>query len=187
MRAEQHADGVLGVVADVIDIPQEYERAVAAVLGDRLQYVIVRGEDDGAVAVDRLRQESSGRSSFIPLQPRVPDLSAVAKLNGTSRRLMDLVRVDDRYRYVAQSLLGEVVLVPDLQPAIALWRQNGIRVTLVTPEGDVIDPSRRDHRRQRPSDRGGDPRPPPRDRAAARRRRDDARAARPRCAPSSTR
>jgi chromosome segregation protein len=141
MRAEHHPDGVLGVVADVIDIPQEYERAVAAVLGDRLQYVIVRGEEDGAVAVDRLRQEASGRSSFIPLAPRVPDLSAVAKLNGTSRRLMDLVHVDDRYRGVAQSLLGEVMLVPDLPAAIDLWRQNGIRVTLVTPEGDVVDPS----------------------------------------------
>jgi chromosome segregation protein len=141
MRAEQHAEGVLGVVADVIDIPQEHERAVAAVLGDRLQYVIVRGEQDGAFAVDRLRQEASGRSSFIPLNPRVPDLSAVAKLNGTSRRLLDLVGVDERYRSVAQSLLGDVVLVPDLQSAIGLWRKNGIRVTLVTPDGDVVDPS----------------------------------------------
>ena len=141
MRAEHHADGVLGVVADVIDIPQEHERAVAAVLGDRLQYVIVRAEEDGAGAVDRLRQEASGRSSFIPLQPRVPDLSAVAKLNGASRRLMDLVTVEDQYRSVAQSLLGDVVLVPDLDAAIALWRQNGVRVTLVTPEGDVVDPS----------------------------------------------
>ncbi len=141
MRAEQHADGVFGVVADVIDIPQEYERAVAAVLGDRLQYVIVRGEEEGAVAVDRLRQDASGRSSFIPLRPRVPDFSDVAKLNGTSRRLMDLVSVEERYRGVASSLLGDVVLVPDLQSAIGLWRKNGIRVTLVTPEGDVIDPS----------------------------------------------
>jgi len=141
MRSEQHADGVLGVVADVIDIPQEFERAVAAVLGDRLQYVIVRGEEDGAVAVDHLRQEASGRSSFIPLQPRIPDLSAVAKLNGTSRRLMDLVGVDDRFRSVAQSLLGDVVLVPDLDSAIGVWRQNGIRVTLVTPQGDVVDAS----------------------------------------------
>ncbi|MGH7786339.1 MAG: chromosome segregation protein SMC, partial [Candidatus Binatia bacterium] len=141
MRAEQHADGVFGVVADVIDIPQEYERAVAAALGDRLQYVIVRGEDEGADAVQRLRQDSSGRSSFIPLNPRVPDLSEIAKLNGTSRRLMDLVKVDARYASVAASLLGEVVLVPDLASAISLWRKNGINMTLVTPEGDVLDPS----------------------------------------------
>jgi chromosome segregation protein len=160
MRAEQHAEGVLGVVADVIDIPQAYERAVAAVLGERLQYVIVRGEQDGASAVDRLRQDASGRSSFIPLNPRVPDLTAVAKLNGTSRRLVDLVKVDERYETVAQSLLGEVVLVPDLASAISLWRQNGIRVTLVTPEGDVIDPSGvitggSDRRSRRRSWRGG--------------------------------
>jgi chromosome segregation protein len=141
MRHEQHADGVLGVVADVIDIPQEYERAVAAVLGDRLQYVIVRGEDDGAVAVDRLRQEASGRSSFIPLAPRVPDLTAVQSLNGTSRQMLDLVRVREEYRGVAQALLGEVVLVPDLGSAISMWKQHGVRVTLVTPEGDVLDPS----------------------------------------------
>ncbi|MBX3024480.1 chromosome segregation protein SMC [bacterium] len=141
MREEQHPDGVLGVVADVIDIPQQYERAVAAVLGERLQYVIVRGEEEGAEAVDRLRQEAMGRSSFIPLQPRVPDLAAVQSLNGTSRQMLDLVRVRDEYRSVAQALLGEVVLVPDLATAIAMWRQHGVRVTLVTPDGDVLDPS----------------------------------------------
>ena len=141
MREEHHPDGVLGVVADVIDIPQQYERAVAAVLGDRLQYVIVRGEDEGAEAVDRLRQAASGRSSFIPLQPRVPDLTGVQSLNGTSRQMLDLVRVRDEYRGVAQALLGEVVLVPDLSTAIGMWREHGVRVTLVTPDGDVLDPS----------------------------------------------
>lgn len=141
MREEHHPDGVLGVVADVIDIPQQYERAVAAVLGERLQYVIVRGEEEGAEAVDRLRQEAMGRSSFIPLQPRVPDLAAVQSLNGTSRQMLDLVRVRDEYRGVAQALLGEVVLVPDLGTAITMWRQHGVRVTLVTPDGDVLDPT----------------------------------------------
>jgi len=141
MRQEQHPDGVLGVVADVIDIPQQYERAVAAVLGERLQYVIVRGADEGAEAVGRLREESSGRSSFIPLQPRVPDLTGVQSLNGASRQMLDLVGVRDEYRGVARALLGEVVLVPDLPTAIDMWRQHGVRVTLVTPDGDVLDPS----------------------------------------------
>ncbi len=141
MREEQHADGVLGVVADVIDIPQQYERAVAAVLGDRLQYVIVRGADEGIGAVDLLRREASGRGSFIPLEPRAMPLNGAASMNGTSRRLLDLVQFDDSFRGVAESLLGEVVLVPDLESAVGLWRKNGVYVTLVTPEGDVVDPS----------------------------------------------
>ncbi len=133
--------GVLGVVADVIDVPQQYERAVAAALGERLQYVIVRESDDGLGAVCTLRQEDSGRGSFIPLSPRQipPNGNGASSLNGDTRRLLDLVEVEDRYRHVAETLLGEVVLVPDLNSGLALWRQNGVHVTMVTPEGDVID------------------------------------------------
>lgn len=133
--------GVLGVVADVIGVPEPYERAVAAALGDRLQYVIVRQEDDGVGAVATLRQEDSGRGSFIPLSPRPVRMNGngTASLNGNTLRLLDLVDVDEPYRRVADTLLGEVVLVPDLDSGLALWRKNGVHVTMVTPEGDVID------------------------------------------------
>jgi chromosome segregation protein len=33
----------------------------------------------------------------------------------------------------------EVVLVPDLSEALTIWRRNGVHVTMVTPDGDVID------------------------------------------------
>jgi len=134
------ATGVLGVVADVIDIPQQYERAAAAVLGERLQYVIVAGEDDGAGAVDRLRREEQGRGSFIPLHPRQYEHGA-AQMNGASKRMLELVAFDESFRSVAEALLGDVVLVPDLTTAVSAWRQDGGRVTLVTPDGDVMQPS----------------------------------------------
>lgn len=139
---DEHRDeGVLGVVADVLGVPVEHERAVAAALGERLQYVIVRGEHDGADAVSKLRSNDSGRGSFIPLTPRPAPLlgPGAASLNGNTRRLLDVVSVDERYQAVADALLGEVVLVPDLTEGLALWRHNGVHVTMVTPEGDVID------------------------------------------------
>ncbi|MFI5364689.1 MAG: chromosome segregation protein SMC [Candidatus Binatia bacterium] len=133
--------GVLGVVADVIDVPQQYERAVAAALGDRLQYVIVRQEDDGLGAVTMLRDQDSGRGSFIPLTPRkvLMNGNGAASMNGNTRRLLDCVQVDEQYQRIAETLLGEVVLVPDLIAGLALWRKNGVHVTMVTPEGDVLD------------------------------------------------
>ena len=139
---DAHPDsGVLGVVADVIDVPQQYERALAAALGDRLQYVIVREETDGVGAVGMLRDQDSGRGSFIPLAPRAIHMNGngASSLNGNTARMLDLIRVDDQYRRVAETLLGEVVLVPDLSTGLALWRKNGVHVTMVTPEGDVID------------------------------------------------
>ncbi len=133
-------EGVLGVVADVIEIPQEYERAAAAVLGERLQYVIVRGEQDGAGAVDRLRREEKGRGSFIPLHPRVAAHGA-AQMNGASKRMLELVSFDESFRSVAESLLGDVVVVPNLTAAVSAWRDEDRGVTLVTPDGDVMQPS----------------------------------------------
>ncbi|MFQ5666412.1 MAG: chromosome segregation protein SMC [Candidatus Binatia bacterium] len=136
-------EGVLAVVGDVIGIPQQHERALAAALGDRLQYVIVREEDDGLGAVTALRHRDSGRGSFIPLSPRRvrADGNGRPALNGNTRSLLDLVHVEEPYHRIAEALLDEVMLVPDLKTALALWRQNGVHVTMVTPEGDVIDAS----------------------------------------------
>jgi chromosome segregation protein len=143
MCDEHHPPRVLGVVAEVMDIPEEYERAAAAVLGDRLQYMIVQGSEEGADAVDMLRREARGRGSFIPVQPRLETdrIRSAASFNGDSCRLLDVVRVGEEFQSVAESLLGEVVLVPDLRSGLELWRRNGVYVTLVTPEGDVIGPS----------------------------------------------
>jgi chromosome segregation protein len=137
----ERREGVMGVVADVIGVPQQHERALAAALGDRLQYVIVQAEEVGRGAVALLRDQDSGRGSFIPLRPRrVPmNGNGAASLNGNTSRLLDLVQVDEPYRQVAETLLGDVVVVPDLDAGLALWRKNGVHVTMVTPEGDVID------------------------------------------------
>jgi len=141
LREASPESGVMGVVADVLDVPAPFERAVAAALGERLQYVIVRESDDGVGAVRALRSEDCGRGSFIPLAPRKIELDGpgAASLNGNTRRLLDLIHVDEPYRHVAESLLSEVVLVPDLVSGLALWRKNGVHVTMVTPEGDTID------------------------------------------------
>jgi len=139
----ERTEGVLGVVADVINVPEQHERAVAAALGERLQYVIVEREDVGRGAVATLRDRDSGRGSFIPLSPRRIDLNGkgAASMNGSTRRLLELVHVAEPFRKIAETLLGDVVLVPDLDAGLTMWRQNGVHVTMVTPEGDVIDAS----------------------------------------------
>ena len=63
--------------------------------------------------------------------------------------LMDMISIKDGYRDIAEYLLSDVVVVHDLQAGLALWNRNGYHSTLVTPEGEVIDPDRHRHRRQR--------------------------------------
>src|SRR5512136_25484 len=65
--AEGTENGVMGLVADVMTVPAEYENAVEAVLGERLQFVIVESHSQGVEAIDWLKSAAEGRASLIPL------------------------------------------------------------------------------------------------------------------------
>ena len=145
---------ICGVVAQMVEVPQEYERAVAAVLRDKLEYVLVSDMEAGLSAVEYLRTTQTGRGSFIPLMPRNKDghlhNGNGHEANGHSNGfgvltvgegvspLLDLVQVEDRYRHVAESLLGDAVLVSDLREGLQLWQHNGKQQTFVTRNGEVI-------------------------------------------------
>jgi len=54
--------------------------------------------------------------------------------------MLDVISVKEGYRDVAEYLLSDVVVVRDLQAGLSLWNRNGYYSTLVTREGEVIDP-----------------------------------------------
>ncbi|MBN2126417.1 MAG: chromosome segregation protein SMC [Deltaproteobacteria bacterium] len=130
---------ILGLVADMIQVDPRHEPAVEAVLGDKLQYVIVESHRDGKEAIEYLKSRAKGRSSFVPL------LDLNGKQNGSGHNgfplLRDQVSVPDSYRPLINVLLGDAAVVEDLGEAISAWAGNGRDQCLVTPEGDVIDPS----------------------------------------------
>ncbi|MGE5819951.1 MAG: chromosome segregation protein SMC [Deltaproteobacteria bacterium] len=143
LKREQSAapNGIYGLVAEVIEAPEPYEKALTAVLGDRLQYVIVKGQQEGVEAIEYLKKEASGRGSFIPReltrkQHRPLPLGEAEVV----APLLDMISVKSGYDDVAQYLLSDVVVVRNLHAGLALWNRNGFYSTLVTPEGEVIDP-----------------------------------------------
>ncbi|MCX7635219.1 MAG: hypothetical protein N2Z74_05675, partial [Syntrophales bacterium] len=134
-------NSLLGLVADCISVSPVYETAVEAVLGDKLQYVIVRSQEDGVRAIDYLKTGSLGRSTFVPVElRRSPPANAEGEHLKGVVRLLDHVTVEDHFRPVAEYLLGDCLLIPDLRTGLALWRRNGFRGTFVTPDGDTIGP-----------------------------------------------
>ena len=136
------SDGVCGVVADFIEAPEEVEKALTAVLGERLQYVVVQGHEEGVEAIEYLKRESAGRGGFIPRRFERHSGEAPATLSGPDviAPLLGLVEVKDGYREVADYLLGDVAVVKDLETGLGLWRANGFSHSLVTLDGEVIDP-----------------------------------------------
>ncbi len=136
---------ILGLVADVIQVAPQYEQAVEAALSDKLQYIIVASQEDGKQAIDYLKDKAKGRSSFVPIR----DLTRNGKCHTKDSnfvRLFDAVSVPEAYAPLTEALLGDTLLVDDLDEALSFWNHmkevhgsNGVRPCLVTRQGDMID------------------------------------------------
>ena len=143
LKKQQDAspNGIYGLVAEVIEAPETYEKALTAVLGDRLQYVIVKGHEEGVESIEFLKHQASGRGSFIPLQLRHRQEKALPLSEAeVIAPLLGLVSIKEGYREIAEYLLSDVIVVPNLASGLALWNRNGYYCTIVTPDGEVIDP-----------------------------------------------
>ena len=143
-RHQERPNGVLDLVARVLEAPPEVERAVAAVLGARLQYVIVRRPKDACEAIEELHSLGAGRSSFVPMESvggaSISSSGVVPEHLAGGPRLIDLIRVEEGYVSLAEKLLGDAVLVDDLPAALELHRKNGVARTVVTRDGSVFRP-----------------------------------------------
>ena len=140
-QREPAPNGIHGLVAEVIEAPENYEKALTAVLGDRLQYIIVKSHQEGLEAIEFLKTQASGRGSFIPLEmSRKPENDLPLGEAEVVAPLMEMISIKEGYQDIAEYLLSDVVVVQNLAAGLALWNRNGYHSTLVTPEGEVIDP-----------------------------------------------
>jgi len=129
---------ILGLVADVIEVDPRYEQAVEAVLSDKLQYIIVESHEDGKKAINYLKTKARGRSSFVPIKELNGNGTRPSR-QGAFPRLQELVSAPEAFRPLVNALLGDTVLVENLDTAIAAWHSNGKNQCMVTLDGDMVD------------------------------------------------
>ncbi|NLH48544.1 MAG: chromosome segregation protein SMC [Myxococcales bacterium] len=132
---------ILGVLAEKISVPARFETALEAVLGERLQAVLVTDQEAGHTAADYLKTEKAGRGSFVPLEPRLPaKIDYPEKTIGqTLGCLVNHVELEPEYRQVAEVLLANVLVVENLDAAIRLHKENGYTGSFVTLDGELVD------------------------------------------------
>jgi chromosome segregation protein len=130
--------GIHGLVADMLQVRPEHEKAVEAILGDRLQNVVVDGHKDAKDALMYLKSKGTGRGTFIPLSPRIASAAPAPDAEGVVGSALGLVQAKANYEGVVEMLLGRVLVVSDLDAALRLWDE-GFENTIVTLDGDVLE------------------------------------------------
>lgn len=133
--------GILGLVADRLEAPAGMQDALAGLLGERLQYVVVSDVQRGLALLDRLRREKRGRAHVIPARPayiagRRPTLPREPGVIGL---LIDHLRFAPEDEALAHALVGHAIVVEDASQALSLSARNP-ELLFVTREGTVVQP-----------------------------------------------
>jgi chromosome segregation protein len=93
----------------------------------------------GSVVYDATGMATEGAAAT-PVYATLPDTSVWPQGDGVRGPLLDLIGYDRQYDRIASYLLGDVVVVENLRRALELWRETRTTKTIVTLEGEVIDP-----------------------------------------------
>lgn len=127
------------LVADLINVPVRFEVAMESALGHRLQLILSQSLDGPSRAIDLLKANKWGRSSFLSLaldqensSPRPPDSSVIEAC------LKDVVQIfGEEQRKALLPLFEKVAVVSTLDKGLAL-RSEFRDWTFVTLDGDMI-------------------------------------------------
>lgn len=132
--------GVVGLLSRHMRVPAGLESAINAALEHRLHAIIVRSEDEALRAINLLQKRGAGRAQFLPLDSvrQVYPLN-LQKERGVVGVAARLVRCDNAYRSIVDTLLGRVIVVEDIATGMRMIRR--ALGSVVTVDGTFIEPN----------------------------------------------
>ncbi len=135
--------GIHGTLSQLITVDNENSTAIEIALGAAMQNVVVSSESDAKRAINYLKQNNVGRATFLPIsaiKPRYMDEKNLDDNFGFVDVASNLVDCDEQYRDIVENLLGRVMVVEDIDCAIAISKRYKNRYKIVTLDGQVMNP-----------------------------------------------
>lgn len=134
--------GIHGPLSQLISVEDRYAIAVETALGSAIQNIVTDSENDAKRAINFLKENKSGRATFLPL-------TSVKSKPFTEKGLDDcygfvdmadrLLDYDKKYDEIIRSLLGRTAVAEDLDSAIVIAKKFSYRFKIVTLDGQVVN------------------------------------------------
>lgn len=144
MEKKDSHPGIIGVVADIIKVPPEYETAIETALGGNIQNIVTDNEDTAKTLIGFLKKNKFGRATFLPLT------SVTGRETGGQDKLLseegvlgfanNLVETNLRFNGLMCYLLGRSIVVDQIDHALKLARKYKHTLRIVTLDGELLNP-----------------------------------------------
>ncbi len=149
-RIMEYAKGrdaeVYGPLADLLQVPAEFEAAIESVLGGTAQNIVVATEDTASRMITKLKQERWGRATFLPISrvsgQRPPDqlLAQVKHMPGYRGLASELVTFEGHIQNAVDYALGRTVVADTLEQALAMAKATSFKLRIASTDGDLLNP-----------------------------------------------
>ena len=140
LAAGETLPGLVGGVADALDVTPGFETAIAVALGAIAEAVAVSTVPHAVRALEFLRANGSGRAGVLIQGPRHrPDRRGWPDLPDGARWAIDLLTAPDALLPALARTLDRVAVVPDMAAAVEVLEAIP-DVRAVTADGDLIGP-----------------------------------------------
>ena len=144
MELKSSNDGILGVVADIVKVQKQYEVAIETALGGTIQNIVTDNEKTAKELIGYLKENKFGRATFLPLSSisgrntleKDPCLNEPGVVGIASK----LVRVSFEYENLVNYLLGRILVVDNIDNALAIAKKYKYSLRIVTLEGEQCNP-----------------------------------------------
>ncbi len=144
MEQKDRVSGIRGVVADLIQVNKEYEIAIETALGGSIQNIVTDNEQTAKRMIEYLKKNRFGRATFLPLN----SINTRGEFNqkdalkeaGVIGLASDLVTTEKEYTGLTRYLLGRVLVVDQIDHAIAIAKKYHHSLRMVTIEGESLSP-----------------------------------------------
>ena len=136
--------GILGVVADLIKVDKDYEIAIETALGGSIQNIVTSDDETAKRMIGFLKKNRFGRATFLPLtniRSYAGSIKAeVLNEPGVVGTANSLVNTEEKYRTLADNLLGRTLVVAHIDQGLAIAKKYKQSIRIVTLEGELINP-----------------------------------------------
>jgi chromosome segregation protein len=139
LKGGEHAP-FAGLLVDFVDCPAEYEIALAAALGERIEALVAADAEGGLELLEWLKARDLGRVTALAMR----DLESTARRcdledPAITARLADVLTAAPEVAPLVRRMLESTYVVRSTADALRLWRACDGRATFVTLDGQVID------------------------------------------------
>lgn len=144
MERKPFEKGIVGTVADIIEVKPEYETAIETALGGNIQNVVTKDEATAKRLIEFLKANKAGRATFLPMDAvtgrEVECDDSLLKEEGIINYADKLVKANKEYAGVLRHLIGRVLVCDTMDNALKLAKKKNYSLRIVTLEGENLTP-----------------------------------------------